>query len=449
VNKKKIIIIIVIIAVLFIGAFIIKPFSKSGNGAKFELEEIKRGTLENIVSCTGTLSAVSTVNVGSQVSGIVEKMLVDFNDNVKKGDLLAVLDKTMFNASVKDAEAGILRARAQYDQAQAELKRNQPLFEKGHLSESEFLVTKTNAETATASLRSAESTLKRAQTQLAYAEIRSPIDGTIIERAVDAGQTIAASFQAPKLFIIAEDLTKMQIDTAVDESDIGQIKEGQDVRFTVQAYMDETFTGKVRQIRLSPTTIQNVVNYTVVVDANNDKKLLLPGMTATVDFMVQESKDVLMVPNSALSFTPPQEMLQKIQARMAMTAKWQERQKEGKAGDASGTSGAAGANSGSGITSPGGGTGGTSGMAGGRTGGGMMNGKLPEHMGRVFYLDEKGNPAMAFLEKGISDGKMTEVKHSRHLTEGMKVIIAYSDGNSTKKADNRPMMFGPPMGGRH
>lgn len=445
-NKKKIIIIIGIIAVLFIGAFIIKPFSKSGNGAKFEFEEIKRGTLENIVSCTGTLSAVSTVNVGSQVSGIVEKLYVDFNDNVKKGDLLAVLDKTMFNASVKDAEAGILRARAQYDQAQAELKRNQPLFEKGHLSESEFLVTKTNAETATASLRSAESTLKRAQTQLAYAEIRSPIDGTIIERAVDAGQTIAASFQAPKLFIIAEDLTKMQIDTAVDESDIGQIKEGQDVRFTVQAYMDETFTGKVRQIRLSPTTIQNVVNYTVVVDANNDKKLLLPGMTATVDFLVEESKDVLMVPNSALSFIPPQEMLQKIQARMAMTAKWQERQKEGKAGD---TSGASGANGGSGITSPSGGTSGTSGMAGGRTGGGMMNGKLPEHMGRVFYLDEKGNPAMAFLEKGISDGKMTEVKHSRHLTEGMKVIIAYSDGNSTKKADNRPMMFGPPMGGRH
>lgn len=434
-NKKKIIIIIGIIAVLFIGAFIIKPFSKSGNGAKFELEEIKRGNLENIVSCTGTLSAVSTVNVGSQVSGIVEKMLVDFNDNVKKGDLLAVLDKTMFNASVKDAEAGILRARAQYDQAQAELKRNQPLFEKGHLSESEFLVTKTNAETATASLRSAESTLKRAQTQLAYTEIRSPIDGTVIERAVDAGQTIAASFQAPKLFIIAEDLTKMQIDTNVDESDIGQIKEGQSVRFTVQAYMDETFTGKVRQIRLSPTTIQNVVNYTVVVDANNDKKLLLPGMTATVDFMVEESKDVLMAPNSALSFTPPQEMLQKIQARMAMAAKWQDRQKQGKEGDGAGSRDS---NGGPGMMRPGGGS-----------GNGMMNGKLPEHMGRVFYLDEKGNPAMAFLEKGITDGKMTEIKRSRQLTEGMKVIIAYSDANTTKRTDNRPMMFGPPMGGRH
>lgn len=439
-KKKKIIIIIGIIAVLLIGAFIIKSFSKNGNGANFEFEQIKRGNLENIVSCTGTLSAVSTVNVGSQVSGIVEKMLVDFNDNVKKDQLLAVLDKTLFLASVKDAEAGILRAKSQYDQAQAELKRNQPLFEKGHLSESEFLVTKTAADTATASLRSAESTLKRAQTQLAYTEIRSPIDGTVIERAVDAGQTIAASFQAPKLFIIAEDLTKMQIDTDVDESDIGQIKEGQSVRFTVQAYMDETFTGKVRQIRLSPTTIQNVVNYIVVVDAANDKKLLLPGMTATVDFLVEESKDVLIVPNTALSFTPPQEMLQQIQARMA--ARWQNSKKDEKGGAASG-----GMGGNPGITPNG------SGMSRGGTGGGnggMMNGKLPEHMGRVFYLDDKGVPAVAFLQKGITDGKLTEIKHSRNLTEGMKVIIAYSSGSTAKKTNNNsPMMFGPPMGGRH
>ncbi|HLP59752.1 MAG TPA: efflux RND transporter periplasmic adaptor subunit [Candidatus Deferrimicrobium sp.] len=445
-KKKKIIIITGIIALLFIGAFTIKSFSKRGNGGKFEFEEIKRGNLEDIVSCTGTLSAVSTVNVGSQVSGIVDKMFVDYNDNVKKGQLLAVLDKTLFITSVKDAEAGILRARAQYEQAQAELKRNQPLFEKGHLSEAEFLVTKTNADTTTAALRSAESTLKRAQTQLAYTEIRSPIDGTIIERAVDAGQTIAASFQAPKLFIIAEDLTKMQIDTDVDESDIGQIKEGQSVRFTVQAYMDETFTGKVRQIRLSPTTIQNVVNYIVVVDAANDKKLLLPGMTATVDFMVQERKDVLLVPNNALSFTPPQEMLQKIQAQMAAR-----RQNNGKGENNGAASGGMGRThegfrgGNPGITPPGNGMTASGGMMPGN--GMMMGGKLPEHMGRVFYLDDKGMPAMAFLEKGVTDGKMTEIKHSKHLTEGMKVIIAYLSGNTTKKNNNPPMMF--PMGGRH
>ncbi len=438
-KKKKSIIIVSIIALLLIGAITIKSLSKKENGGKFDFEEIKRGNLENIVSCTGTLSAVSTVNVGSQVSGIVDKLCVDFNDNVKKGELLAMLDKTMFLTSVKDAEAGILRTRAQYDQAQAELKRNQPLFEKGHLSESEFLVSKTNAETAAASLRSAESTLKRAQTQLAYTEIRSPIDGTVIERAVDAGQTIAASFQAPKLFIIAEDLTKMQIDTNVDESDIGQIKEGQSVRFTVQAYMDETFTGKVRQIRLSPTTIQNVVNYIVVVDANNDKKLLLPGMTATVDFLVEERKDVLMVPNAALSFNPPQDMLLKLQAQMA--AKWQDMKKDGKGGDSH-----RGLERNPGVTQPGGGrTGG--GMMFGGGNGGMMNGKLPEHMGRVFYLDEKGNLAMAMLEKGITDGKLTEIKHSRSLTEGMKLITTFMSSEKAQKNNNPPMMM--PFGGRH
>jgi len=437
VKKKKTIIIVGIIVLLLIGAYSIKSLSKKENGGKFDFEEIKRGNLENIVSCTGALSAVSTVNIGSQVSGIVDKLYVDFNNNVKKGELLAVLDKTMFITSVKDAEAGILRTRAQYDQAQAELKRNQPLFEKGHLSESEFLVSKTNAETAVAALRSAESTLKRAQTQLAYTDIRSPIDGTVIERAIDAGQTIAASFQAPKLFIIAEDLTKMQIDTNVDESDIGQIKEGQSVRFTVQAYMDETFTGKVRQIRLSPTTIQNVVNYIVVVDANNDKKLLLPGMTATVDFLVEERKDVLMIPNAALSFNPPQDMLLKLQAQMA--AKWQGLKKEGKGGDKPrGVEGNPGATQ----PPPGGGR-----TGGGGNGGGMMNGKLPEHMGRVFYLDEKGNLAMAMLEKGITDGKLTEIKHSRSLTEGMKVITTFMSAEKAQKNNNPPMMM--PFGGRH
>lgn len=415
-KKKTTIIIISIIVLLLIGIMSIKSLSKKENGTKFEFEEIKRGNLENVVSCTGTLSAVSTVNVGSQVSGILDKLYVDFNDNVKKGDLLAVLDKTLFITSVKDAEAGVLRAQAQFDQAQAELKRDQPLYERGHLSEAEFLVAKTNAETAAASLRSAQSTLKRAQTQLGYTEIRSPIDGTIIERAVDAGQTIAASFQAPKLFIIAEDLTKMQIDTNVDESDIGQIKEGQSVRFTVQAYMDETFTGKVRQIRLSPTMIQNVVNYIVVVDANNDKKLLLPGMTATVDFLVEERKDVLLVPNTALSFNPPQEMLKKIQANMA--AKRQKNRSDEKGGSA------------------------PEGKNFGAPNHGMMpDGKLPEHMGRVFYQDEKGVLSMTFLEKGVTDGKMTEIKRSKQLVEGMKVITAYLTGEKVVRNTGRPMMF--------
>lgn len=428
-RKKKTIIFIAIIVVIA-GLLSIKLLSKKKETNQFELEKIIKGNLENSVSCTGTLSAVSTVNVGSQVSGIVEKVYVDFNDNVKKGQILAILDKTLFMASVRDAESGVLRAKAQYDQAIAELKRNKPLFEKGYLSETEYLVTKTAADTATASLHSAESTLQRAKTQLDYTVIRSPIDGTIIERTVDAGNTIAASFQAPKLFIIAEDLTQMRIEASVDESDIGQIKENQEVRFTVQAYPEELFHGKVRQIRLSPTTVQDVVNYTVVVDASNEKKQLLPGMTATVDFMVEAKNNILLVPNSALSFTPSQEVLDEIMAR------FQKRMEEFRSNRNRSESQNSGEN---GSERRQGNGGNSSGF-----GGGMMNGKLPPNMGRVFYIDKEGLPAMGFFERGSTDGKHTEIKRSRTLTEGVQVIIA----SSTKAATSGgpPMMM--PFGGR-
>ncbi|MGE5343728.1 MAG: efflux RND transporter periplasmic adaptor subunit [Candidatus Omnitrophota bacterium] len=438
--KKKRIIFIGAIILLIAGFFIIKSLSKPKSKDKFETEVIKRGNLEDVVSSTGTLNAVSTVNVGSQVSGILEKVFVDYNYNVKKGQLLAVLDKTLFYAAVTDAEAGVLRAKAQYDQAQAELKRNQPLFQKGHLSEMEFLTIKTNAESALAALRSAQATLTRAKTQLKYTEIRSPIDGTVIERSVDAGQTIAASFQAPKLFIIAEDLTKMQIEATVDESDIGQIKEGQDVRFTVQSYPDDTFHGNVRQVRLNPTTIQNVVNYTVVVDAANEKKQLLPGMTATVDFMVAERKDVLLLPNSALTFTPSPEMMAKY--RDQMMAKFKNRQ-----------------NGGSGGGMPGGGfhmrqDGENSGGARGGNFGGFQPGNPlkpnGKHLARVYYLDPNGVPSIALFEKGATDGKMTEIKRSKILKEGINVITAYVSGEKKEKKanDGRPPMMFPMGGGR-
>jgi HlyD family secretion protein len=432
--KKKNIIIIVIVVLCIAGFFIVKGLKKNKSAEKFEFEAIKRGNLENVVTCTGTLKAVSTVNVGSQVSGILEKLYVDFNSNVKKGQLLAILDKTLFITSVKDAEAGVLRAKSQYEQAQAELKRNKPLFEKGHLSEVEYLTYKTNADVTTAAFRSAESSLTRARTQLNYTEIRSPIDGTIIERSVDAGQTIAASFQAPKLFIIAEDLTKMQIEASVDESDIGQIKEGLSVRFTVQSYPDEMFTGKVLQIRLSPTMVQNVVNYIVIIDAANDKKMLLPGMTATVDFMIEERTDVLLVSNSAIGFTPTPEFFLKYKDQM--TAKFKSMRKEGKGGG-----------------TPGGMPGGMPGAmpgAGQRNGGGMMGGKLPEHLAKVYYLDEKGVPSIAIFEKGVTDGKWTEIRRSRDLKEGMKLITSYTSGTDTQNANSAMMFpFGGPGGRRH
>ncbi|MCP4149197.1 MAG: efflux RND transporter periplasmic adaptor subunit, partial [bacterium] len=268
-KKKKVFIVVCLSVVILMGGIFLKSSFTSSKQGQFQYVEIKRGDLEDTVSSTGTLSAVRTINVGSQVSGNIEKIYVDYNSPVKKGQLIAVLDKTLFNVSIRDAKAAVLRAEARLDQANAEVNRNRPLCEKGHLSEMEFLVTKTNAATAAADLKSAEAALSRSQTQLQYTEIRSPINGTIIERTIDEGQTIAANFQAPTLFIIAEDLTQMQIEVSVDESDIGLIRENQPARFTVQAYPEDVFVGTVRQIRLQPRTEQNVVNYTVVVDSSN------------------------------------------------------------------------------------------------------------------------------------------------------------------------------------
>lgn len=417
-KKKRVMTIVTILLVLVLAGFLFKSCFTHAEGGGFQFAPLERGDIENVVSSTGTLSAVETVEVGSQVSGIIEKLYVDFNDSVKKGQVLAVLDKTLFDVAVQDAEAAVARAKAKLDQANAELNRNQPLFENGLLSEMEFLVIKTTAQTAKADLKTAEAALKRAKTNLDYTVIRSPIDGTVIERTVDAGQTIAASFQAPKLFIIAKDLTRMQIEANVDESDIGQIKENQSVRFDVQAYPDEIFTGKVRQIRLQPTTIQNVVNYTVVVDASNEKGMLLPGMTATVDFLVEEKRDVLMVPNSALSFKPSTQLIKKYGPQMM------KKKTPGQSMNKIPT--------------------GSMGF-----GNGMIAGKLPDHIGVVFYLNEQGIPCPASLVKGTTDGKNTEIVSSKDLKEGMEVITAYQTGKSSKSKSQRSGIFPSPPGRRH
>lgn len=390
-KKKKTVLIVSVIVVFVMGVFLLRPFSGNGDEGTFEFAEIERGDLENTVSSTGTLSAVETVEVGSQVSGIIAGLYADYNDPVKKGQLLAVLDKTLFEVSIRDAEAAVARASAKLEQAKAEVNRNRPLFEKGHLSEMEFLVTKTTALTAEADLKTAKAALNRSSTQLGYTEIRSPIDGTVIERAIDVGQTIAASFQAPKLFTIARDLKQMQIEVSVDESDIGLLTEGLPVRFTVQAYPDDTFTGTVRQVRLKPTTIQNVVNYTVVVDASNETGKLLPGMTATVDFVVEQKKDVLLVSNAALNFKPSVELTQELTARRPPE----------KAAD----------------------------------------------MGMVFCLDEKGLPRMMPLRKGTTDGIKTEIKEARDLEVGMKVITSFKKGKKADSKDSAFTMPRPPGGG--
>ncbi len=270
----------------------------------FKFAQVSRGKLEVLVTSTGILAAVETVEIGTQASGTIEQLLVDYNDQVKKDQVLAVLDQSSFNASVNKAKADVLKAQAELKQAEDEFRRNAPLQEKGYISEQEFLPIKTAVDTTKASLQSAEANLQQARINLEHTVIRSPIDGTVIDRSVDAGQTVAASLSTPTLFLIAEDLAQMQIETQVDETDIGQIRQGQPVRFEVQSYPDSIFAGTVRQIRLQPSTVDNVVTYTVIVDASNESGQLMPGMTATVDFVVHQSENALLVPVAALNFTP-------------------------------------------------------------------------------------------------------------------------------------------------
>ncbi|WP_020677244.1 efflux RND transporter periplasmic adaptor subunit [Geopsychrobacter electrodiphilus] len=265
---------------------------------------VRRGVFERTVSSTGTLAAVETVTVGTEVSGTIDQVRVDFNDHVKKGEVLATLKPDLFNAAVADARATVDKATADLAQAERELERNQPLFAQGYLSEQEILPLRYNVDRGRASLASAQASLSRASINQRNSTIRSPIAGTVIQRSVDAGQTVAASLNTPTLFIIARDLSRMQIEADVDETDIGQIHPDQAVRFSVQSYPERNFTGRVRQVRLQSKTVQSVVTYTVIVSADNPDRLLLPGMTATVDFVVEHLDDSLLVPTSALRFAP-------------------------------------------------------------------------------------------------------------------------------------------------
>ena len=303
-KKRGVYILLAAAAVLATGFFLFGGFRGVKASPVFQVVEVERGDLEIVVSSTGTLSPLEAVNVGAEVSGTVQQVFADFNDTVKKGDLLALVDPTAYEAAVKEAKAAVQKTEAMLEKAKNEYARNVALYEKGYLSEFDYLSLKTSVKTAEADLLSAQAKLAQAEANLENTKIRSPISGTVIERSIDAGQTIASSFQAPELFIIAKDLKQMQIEASVDENDIGQIKKGQRVRFTVQAYPDLSFEGTTRQVRLQPETVQNVVNYTVVVDVANEKGLLLPGMTATSASSLYERAWVLTASTSRASRQP-------------------------------------------------------------------------------------------------------------------------------------------------
>src|SRR3954468_21719487 len=276
---------------------------------KYTTAAVTRGSLKSTVSATGQLQAVRTVQVGTQVSGQIAQIYVDFNDHVKKGQLLARIDPTLQQQAVRDAEAQLARAQAQLIQARAEYNRNAELAREKFISASEFGTIQVNLSVAEAGVRSAQVALDRARQNLSYTNIYAPIDGVVVERNVDVGPTVAASLSAPQLYLIAQDLKQMQILAAVDESDIGSIKAGQSVQFTVQAFPNRTFNGQVDEVRLQSKLQDNVVSYTVVVKVDNSNNQLLPGMTATVNFITGSATNVLTVANAALRYRPSAEEL--------------------------------------------------------------------------------------------------------------------------------------------
>jgi HlyD family secretion protein len=279
---------------------------------EYTFTSLEKGDIEATISSTGTLEAINTIQVGTQISGTVSKIYVDYNDHVKAGQLLAEIDIRLLNASLTNAQANLSVVNTRLSQTEEEFKRNKALFEKKVITEKEFKDSHYVYEQTLSNKKAAEASVKSAEVNLGYAHIKSPIAGTVTERSIEEGQTVAASFATPTLFIIAEDLSKMQILAEVDESDIGYIQQGMEVRFTVQTYPDKRFYGQVSQIRLQPARINNVVNYKVVIDVANQDGLLLPGMTASVDFISESAKGVLLVNNSALRFRPNESMAKQI-----------------------------------------------------------------------------------------------------------------------------------------
>ena len=301
--KKRVLIVGIAVALAALAAAFL--LTRRGSAEpKFRKAKVDKGDVVATVTATGTLSAVTTVQVGSQVSGIIAKLHVDFNSVVKKGQLLAELDPTPFQQTVEQRRADVEKAKVELRNAEISLVRSKNLAKQQLLAQSDLDAAQTNRDAAAAAVAQAQAALKQAETNLSYTRITSPIDGVVVSRQYDVGQTVAASFQAPVLFTIAQDLTKMQVLTNIDEADVGRIREGQVASFSVDAFPDIAFKGTVAQIRLSPQTVQNVVTYPVMLDVPNADLKLKPGMTANVQVPVEIRKDVLRVPNAALRFRP-------------------------------------------------------------------------------------------------------------------------------------------------
>ena len=377
----------------------------------YRTEPVTRGPVSEIVNATGDVSAIVTVNVGSQVSGIIDKLFVDFNSLVKKDQVLATLDPRLFQAQLEKADASLASARANVEKAQAAAAdsdriavRQEELRKQGLIAQADLDTALATRDQNRAALSAAKAAVLQAKADrdmaaanLAFTKITSPIDGIVVSRAVDVGQTVAAAFQAPTLFLIANDLTKMQILANIDEADVGKVREGLEARFTVDAFPGETFTGRIRDVRQAPTTIQNVVTYPAVIDAPNPDRKLRQGMTASVTIVSARKDDALRVSNAALRWkdddNPAPEPQRQGPPPLARTA----------------SAAARGARDGSAQPPPG-------------------------RPGRVYKLEE-GKAVPVLVRVGLSDGQRTEVLDG--LAEGDRVIVGGGDSSGAKQQQRR------------
>lgn len=310
-NKKKLLVIAAIAAIATLAVWLLSG-GKKEETITFDTAAVAPANIMNSITATGTIEPVTSITVGTQVSGIVSKLFVDYNSVVKKGEVIAELDKTNLMSQLNTAKTQLATAQSQLNYQTANYKRYKTLFEKGLVAADDFDNAKLSYTQAKEQVASAKEEVQRAQTNLGYATITSPIDGVVLSKSVEEGQTVAASFSTPELFTIAQDLTNMQVVADVDEADIGDVKEGERVTFTVDAYPDDTFEGEVKQVRQEATTTNNVVTYEVVISAPNADLKLKPGLTANVTIYTAERKGVLSVPSKALRFTPQKETVGKM-----------------------------------------------------------------------------------------------------------------------------------------
>ncbi|HYM60272.1 MAG TPA: efflux RND transporter periplasmic adaptor subunit [Thermoanaerobaculia bacterium] len=419
---------------------VVLPFACKGTGGKdaqYKVEKIDRGTVTMTVTATGTLSAVITVQVGSQVSGVISRLYADFNSRVKKGQLLAELDPISYQAQVEQRQADLTKARVDAANNKITYERQRRLAGQGLAAQSDLDAAKAAYDGAQAVVAQTTAALEQAKTNLAYTKIISPIDGVVVDRQYDIGQTVAASFQAPTLFSIAQDLTKMQVQADVDQSDIGRAAVGQVARFSVDAYPDEEFRGRIAQIRYNATVTQNVVTYPVIIEVPNPGERLRPKMTANVTIDVANVADVLRIPNAALRFKPAGE--EGATPRAAAPAAAQQTSSGGAAGPEQRTAAQMGQRRGgfagaAGALGHGGGPGGAPGAAA----------KPPGRMQTVYLLGPDNKPKATKVRTGITDGRFTQV-----LTGELKIGDPIIVGLATSKVTGPPPPgAGGPMGGR-